>query len=88
MTVSGCSTKVVPIYEQYSEEVYGEWFKIKSEFEQSTGMSLSDTQKWIDNPKAMFWSLLIGIDSDVLAAYTLKELREYLMKEGFEWPDK
>lgn len=62
-------TKVVPIYEQYSEEVYGEWFKIKSEFEQSTGMSLSDTQKWIDNPKAMFWSLLIGIDSDVLAAY-------------------
>ncbi len=63
------TTKVVPIYEQYSEEVYGEWFKIKSEFEKSTGRNASDTQNWIDNPKAMFWSLLIGIDSDVLAAY-------------------
>lgn len=62
-------TKVVPIYEQYSEEIYGEWFKIKSEFEQSMGMSPSDTQKWIENPKAMFWSLLIGIDSNILAAY-------------------
>ena len=38
------TTKVVPIYEQYSEEVYGDWYQIKSEFEKSNGVEPTDPQ--------------------------------------------
>lgn len=62
-------TKVVPIYEQYSEEVYGDWYRIKSDFEKSSGMEPTDPQVWIDSPGAAFWSLLVGVDSDVIDAY-------------------
>lgn len=62
-------TKVVPIYEQYSEEVYGDWYQIKSDFEKSSGMEPTDPQVWIDSPSAAFWSLLVGVDSDVIDAY-------------------
>ena len=62
-------TKVVPIYEQYSEEVYGDWYQIKSDFEKSSGMKPTDPQVWIDSPSAAFWSLLVGVDSDVIDAY-------------------
>lgn len=62
-------TKVVPIYEQYSEEVYGDWYRIKSDFEKSSGMEPTDPQVWIDSPSAAFWSLLVGVDSDVIDAY-------------------
>ncbi len=64
-------TKVVPIYEHYSEEVYGDWLEIKNEFEQANGMEPTDTSIWLDNPKATFWSLLVGIDSRVLEDYNL-----------------
>lgn len=64
-------TKVVPIYEHYSEEVYGDWLAIKNEFEQANGMEPTDTSIWLDNPKATFWSLLVGIDSRVLEDYNL-----------------
>lgn len=64
-------TKVVPIYEHYSEEVYGDWLEIKNEFEQANGMEPTDTGIWLDNPKATFWSLLVGIDSRVLEDYNL-----------------
>ncbi len=62
-------TKVVPIYEQYSEEVYGDWYQIKRDFEKSSGMEPTDPQVWIDSPSAVFWSLLVGVDSDVIVAY-------------------
>ncbi len=62
-------TKVVPIYEQYSEEVYGDWYRIKSDFEKASGMEPTDPQVWIDSPSAAFWSLLVGVDSDVIDAY-------------------
>lgn len=62
-------TKVVPIYEQYSEAVYGDWLKIKNDFEQSNGLEAADPQMWIDTPKATFWSLLIGVDSETITAY-------------------
>lgn len=62
-------TKVVPIYEQYSEEVYGDWYRIKSDFEKASGMEPTDPQVWIDSPGAAFWSLLVGVDSDVIDAY-------------------
>lgn len=62
-------TKVVPVYEQYTEEVYGDWYQIKSDFEKSSGMEPTDPQVWIDSPSAAFWSLLVGVDSDVIAAY-------------------
>ena len=62
-------TKVVPIYEQYSEEVYGDWYQIKSDFEKASGMEPTDPQVWIDSPGAAFWSLLVGVDSDVIDAY-------------------
>ena len=62
-------TKVVPIYEQYSEEVYRDWYQIKSDFEKSSGMEPTDPQVWIDSPSAAFWSLLVGVDSDVIDAY-------------------
>lgn len=62
-------TKVVPIYGQYSEAVYGDWLKIKNDFEQSNGMEATDPQMWIDTPKATFWSLLIGVDSETITAY-------------------
>ena len=62
-------TKVVPIYEQYDPEVYGDWYQIKSDFEESNGMEPTDTQIWIDNPSAAFWGLLVGVDSDVVDAY-------------------
>lgn len=64
-----CITKVVPIYEEYSDEVYADWYQIKSEFEKSSGMEPSDPQVWIDSPKAAFWGLLVGVDSDVIATY-------------------
>ena len=64
-------TKVVPIYEHYSEEVYGDWLEIKNEFEQANGMEPTDTGIWLDNPKATFWSLLVGIDSRVIEDYNL-----------------
>ncbi len=64
-------TKVVPVYEHYSEEVYGDWLEIKNEFERSNGMEPTDTEIWLDNPKATFWSLLIGIDSRVIEDYNL-----------------
>lgn len=62
-------TKVVPVYEQYSEEVYGDWYQIKSDFEKASGMEPTDPQVWIDSPSAAFWSLLVGVDSDVTNAY-------------------
>lgn len=62
-------TKVVPVYEQYSEEVYGDWYQIKSDFEKASGMEPTDSQVWIDSPSAAFWSLLVGVDSDVISAY-------------------
>lgn len=62
-------TKVVPVYEQYSEEVYGDWYQIKSDFEKASGMEPTDPQVWIDSLSAAFWSLLVGADSDVIAAY-------------------
>lgn len=62
-------TKVVPIYEQYSEDIYGEWLKIKNDFEESNGIERTDPQIWIDTPKATFWSLLIGVDNKIITAY-------------------
>ena len=62
-------TKVVPVYQQYSHEVYGDWYRIKSDFEKASGMETADPQTWLDNPSATFWSLMIGVDSDILAAY-------------------
>ena len=62
-------TKVVPVYQQYSDEVYGDWYRIKSDFEKASGMETADPQTWLDNPSATFWSLMIGVDSDILAAY-------------------
>lgn len=62
-------TKVVPIYEQYSEDIYGEWLKIKNDFEESNGIERADPQIWIDTPKATFWSLLIGVDNKIITAY-------------------
>lgn len=62
-------TKVVPIYEHYSDEVYDDWLKIKNEFETLNGIESSDTGIWKENPKATFWGLLIGIDSDLITDY-------------------
>lgn len=76
-------TKVVPVYEHYSEEVYGDWLKIKNEFEQSNGMENTDTGVWLDNPKATFWSLLIGIDSKRIEEYNLSA-KTPIDIEGFE----
>lgn len=76
-------TKVVPIYEHYSEEVYGDWLEIKNEFEQANGMEPTDTGIWLDNPKATFWSLLVGIDSRVIEEYNLSA-QTSIDIEGFE----
>lgn len=76
-------TKVVPIYEHYSEEVYGDWLEIKNEFEQANGMEPTDTGIWLDNPKATFWSLLVGIDSRVIEEYNLSA-ETPIDIEGFE----
>ena len=76
-------TKVVPIYEHYSEEVYGDWLEIKNEFEQANGMEPTDTSIWLDNPKATFWSLLVGIDSRVIEEYNLSA-QTPIDIEGFE----
>lgn len=76
-------TKVVPIYEHYSEEVYGDWLEIKHEFEQANGMDPTDTGIWLDNPKATFWSLLVGIDSRVIEDYNLSA-ETPIDIEGFE----
>ena len=76
-------TKVVPIYEHYSEEVYGDWLEIKNEFEQANGMEPTDTDIWMDNPKATFWSLLVGIDSRVIEDYNLSAETPVDI-EGFE----
>ena len=76
-------TKVVPIYEHYSEEVYGDWLEIKNEFEQANGMEPTDTGIWMDNPKATFWSLLVGIDSRVIEEYNLSAETPVDI-EGFE----
>lgn len=62
-------TRVVPIYEHYSQEVYGDWLKIKREFEQINHMEPADTDLWLENPRAAFWGLLIGIDSGVIEEY-------------------
>ena len=61
-------TKVVPIYEQYSPEVYGDWYQIKSDFERESGGEPTNPQVWIDSPKAAFWSLLVGVDRGVIEA--------------------
>lgn len=45
-------TKVVPIYEYYSDEVYRDWYQIKKEFEQSSGMESTDPQVWLIIPAA------------------------------------
>ncbi len=76
-------TKVVPIYEHYSEEVYGDWLEIKNEFEQANEMEPTDTGIWLDNPKATFWSLLVGIDSRVIEDYNLSAETPVDI-EGFE----
>ena len=76
-------TRVVPIYEHYSEEVYGDWLEIKNEFEQANGMEPTDTDIWMDNPKAAFWSLLVGIDSRVIVDYNLSA-ETPIDIEGFE----
>lgn len=76
-------TKVVPIYEHYSEEVYGDWLEIKNEFEQANGMEPTDTGIWLDNPKATFWSLLVGIDSRVIEDYN-RSAETPIDIEGFE----
>ena len=62
-------TKVVPVYEKYSQEIYGDWYQIKSDFEKENGMEPTDPQIWIDSPSAAFWSLMVGVDSDVIDAY-------------------
>lgn len=62
-------TKVVPIYEQHSPEVYGDWYQIKSDFERESGGEPTNPQVWIDSPKAAFWSLLVGVDREVIEAY-------------------
>lgn len=61
-------TKVVPIYEQYSPEVYGDWYQIKSDFEKENGMEPTDPQVWIESPSAAFWGLMVGVDRDVIDA--------------------
>ena len=76
-------TRVVPIYEHYSEEVYGDWLEIKNEFEQANGMEPTDTRLWLENPKATFWSLLVGIDSRVIEEYNLSA-ETPIDVEGFE----
>ena len=76
-------TRVVPIYEHYSEEVYGDWLEIKNEFEQANGMEPTDTGIWLDNPKATFWSLLVGIDSRMIEDYNLSA-ETPIDIEGFE----
>ncbi len=62
-------TKVVPIYEHYSDEVYGNWYQIKSDFERENGIEPTDPQVWVDNPSAAFWGLMLGVDSDVIVSY-------------------
>lgn len=76
-------TKVVPIYEQYSDEVYGDWLTIKNEFEEANGMEPADTKLWTENPKAAFWSLLVGIDSDLIEEYN-QSAEKPIDIEGFE----
>ncbi len=76
-------TKVVPVYEQYSDEVYGDWLTIKNEFEEANGMEPADTKLWTENPKAAFWSLLVGIDSDLIEEYNLSA-ENPIDIEGFE----
>lgn len=76
-------TKVVPIYEHYSDEVYYDWLKIKNEFETSNGMEPSDAGIWKENPEAAFWSILIGIDNDVIIDYN-RSAQEPIDLEGFE----
>ncbi len=79
-------TKVVPIYEQYSDEVYGDWLRIKREFEEANEMEPSDPEIWRENPKAAFWSLLIGVDSDVIEDYN-RSAETPVDVEGFERGD-
>ncbi len=76
-------TKVVPVYEQYSDEVYGDWLTIKNEFEEANGMEPADTKLWTENPKAAFWSLLVGIDSDLIEEYN-QSAENPVDIEGFE----
>lgn len=76
-------TKVVPVYEQYSDEVYGDWLTIKNEFEEANGMEPADTKLWTENPKAAFWSLLVGIDSDLIEEYN-QSAEKPIDIEGFE----
>lgn len=76
-------TKVVPVYEQYSDEVYGDWLTIKNEFEEANGMEPADTKLWTENPKAAFWSLLVGIDSDLIEEYN-QSTEKPIDIEGFE----
>lgn len=76
-------TKVVPVYEQYSDEVYGDWLTIKNEFEEANGMEPADTKLWTENPKAAFWSLLVGIDSDLIEEYN-RSAEKPIDIEGFE----
>lgn len=76
-------TKVVPIYEQFSEETYGEWLKIKNEFNREKGAEPADTRAWKEDPKTRFWGLLIGIDSRLLEDYN-QTAEEKVDIEGFE----
>lgn len=76
-------TKAVPVYEQYSDEVYGDWLTIKNEFEEANGMEPADTKLWTENPKAAFWSLLVGIDSDLIEEYN-QSAENPIDIEGFE----
>lgn len=76
-------TTVVPVYEQYSDEVYGDWLTIKNEFEEANGMEPADTKLWTENPKAAFWSLLVGIDSDLIEEYN-QSAEKPIDIEGFE----
>lgn len=79
-------TTVVSIYEHYSDAVYGDWLEIKNEFERSSGMEVTEPNIWIDNPKAAFWGLLIGIDSDIIAEYN-QSSQTPINIEGFEKGD-
>ncbi len=76
-------TKAVPVYQQYTDEVYGDWLTIKNEFEEANGMEPADTQLWTENPKAAFWSLLVGIDSDLIEEYN-RSAEKPIDIEGFE----
>lgn len=62
-------TTVIPIYQHYSDEVHGEWLRIKNEFLKSVGQEPDDKQSYMENPESYFWGQLIGIDDKKVEEY-------------------